>query len=383
MVVVESPLDGCFYGTITHDLEEFFVCLVPLMDDDGVVHYGLECDTALRELFRPYQKVVDLRLRHGEQTGQEIANDLERLLCRVEQDKAGSEISTIPVQFYECVLYGLDGVGWDKVVRISNDMRQIDFEVFDSGGRKHTLFVTLGCDFPRSTPKCFAKLPEPLDIADLVKGSDRPLETCVGLFSKKLEAYQDVWKVLDDIDQNTWVLDPQTPDPSVLYRRISVGQNCSIQVEVSIHSPFAVCECHFMGSERVVAPLRQRFNSKLIEWDKDVYLRENLGRLLGVEFPLKDTSVGVELVECGICYSFHLVTDTEQIPGQNGNKRQCMKKSGQLPDVLCENPKCARAYHPMCLQEWLQSLPSTRHTFDTMFGKCPYCNESIHVKSTR
>jgi hypothetical protein len=36
-----------------------------------------------------------------------------------------------------------------------------------------------------------------------------------------------------------------------------------------------------------------------------------------------------------------------------------------------------------CLVEWLRVLPSTRQSFGTLFGVCPYCSTQIVVKTTR
>jgi len=64
-------------------------------------------------------------------------------------------------------------------------------------------------------------------------------------------------------------------------------------------------------------------------------------------------------MECGICYAH--------------------KQNGLLPDKACE---CGRMYHTTCLLEWIQSLPNTKRSFDTLFGKCLYCTQPITVKTT-
>jgi hypothetical protein len=61
--------------------------------------------------------------------------------------------------------------------------------------------------------------------------------------------------------------------------------------------------------------------------------------------------------ECGICYTFKL--------------------NDELPDKVCEEPRCGRGFHPSCLAEWLHALPETRHSFGTLFGECPYCGTAI------
>lgn len=61
--------------------------------------------------------------------------------------------------------------------------------------------------------------------------------------------------------------------------------------------------------------------------------------------------------ECGVCYTFKL--------------------NDELPDKVCEEPRCGRGFHPSCLAEWLHALPETRHSFGTLFGECPYCGTGI------
>ena len=95
-----------------------------------------------------------------------------------------------------------------------------------------------------------------------------------------------------------------------------------------------------------------RNNQKLI--------RENLQTVLEIEFPSKQVKqLEEESFDCSICYTFRL--------------------GDQIPDRICDNAKCKRAYHTPCLYEWLRSA-STRQSFDTMFGNCPYCSEPITVK---
>ena len=45
----------------------------------------------------------------------------------------------------------------------------------------------------------------------------------------------------------------------------------------------------------------------------------------------------------------------------------------------CPNPKCARPYHGRCLREWLLSVSTSRQSFRTIFGDCPYCSQPITV----
>lgn len=63
---------------------------------------------------------------------------------------------------------------------------------------------------------------------------------------------------------------------------------------------------------------------------------------------------------CAICYSYRL--------------------DDAIPDRVCDNERCARPFHSMCLVEWLRSSADARTSFDTVFGACPYCSEAIFAK---
>ena len=48
-----------------------------------------------------------------------------------------------------------------------------------------------------------------------------------------------------------------------------------------------------------------------------------------------------------------------------------------LPDTSCES--CGQHFHAQCIGEWLQALPSSRRSFNVIFGNCPYCTAPISV----
>jgi E3 ubiquitin-protein ligase FANCL len=122
-----------------------------------------------------------------------------------------------------------------------------------------------------------------------------------------------------------------------------------------------------------VHQLRTALAKNAYKWKSEDFVRENIERILDIELPRRETTPSEVLaVECGICYTYGLtVEDDAAVKG---------KSREEIPDQLCPNAKCNRVYHLSCLTGWLQSLPSTRTSFDTIFGECPYCQESISVK---
>ena len=86
--------------------------------------------------------------------------------------------------------------------------------------------------------------------------------------------------------------------------------------------------------------------------------RVNLENVLRMQFPSKELRNDEDFaLECGICYSASL--------------------DGVVADRVCELEQCGRPFHNSCLFEWLQSNPSARQSFNTVFGQCPYCSQPI------
>ena len=65
--------------------------------------------------------------------------------------------------------------------------------------------------------------------------------------------------------------------------------------------------------------------------------------------------------ECGVCYAYDL--------------------EGEIPDRVCDEPRCGRAFHHGCLYEWMRGLPSVRQSFGTLFGECPYCGTAMTIRA--
>ncbi|ORY06328.1 hypothetical protein K493DRAFT_310656 [Basidiobolus meristosporus CBS 931.73] len=167
--------------------------------------------------------------------------------------------------------------------------------------------------------------------------------------------------MLDDLDQNTWVLEPEKPSRDIMMRRIALGNLCSLQVDLNPQDPHSIPQCQIFGAESAIAPIRKLMNENLRSWDPELTTRKNLERLLSIQFPSRHTATKNELnVECGICYSYRL--------------------DESIPDQLCTNDKCGQPFHNRCLYEWLRAVPSTRQSFNTLFGLCPYCNDTITTK---
>ena len=139
--------------------------------------------------------------------------------------------------------------------------------------------------------------------------------------------------------------------------------------------------------------MRAAFASGRLKWSNEKLVRENLENIFEKTFPTKPSAEGsanatIEL-ECGICYTY-AIKDTSMLAGAAGfgGGGNSMAGGGDtnsstlvFPEVHCDNSKCGRVYHHRCLVDWLKSLPSTRVSFHTLFGCCPYCQEPLCAKA--
>ena len=164
-------------------------------------------------------------------------------------------------------------------------------------------------------------------------------------------------------------MEPARPSRSDVVRRIALRKHCSVEITLKPHRPRDVCTCNFIGPENITGPLRHEFHTRQRSWDATVPVRMNLERILGQPFPSPSTSSKSDFsVECGVCYSYR-ITPAEGVDVDG--------VGALLPDTSCES--CGQHFHAQCIGEWLQALPSSRRSFNVIFGNCPYCTAPISV----
>lgn len=293
----------------------------------------------------------------------ELRDLLERAMAKEKQTVKRADGSLPPAKYYERVLSEISMIGWDNVVSMDQRMRSLDVEVCDKGKRKHVIGMMLPADYPTNGPRCVASLPLPFET---VWQKEMSLESIVKQFGREVDKFENFFTVTDDFDEHCWVLEPEHPTRRDAYRRLSLGKQCSMRVEIDARAPIkGFPECRFLGAESAIAPFRQRLNENIHQWDMSgkVLPRGNLERILQMQFPSRrEDEGGVEedmALECGICYTYRI--------------------EDRVPDVACDLEKCAKAYHKECLIEWFRALPDTRESFGTITGNCVYCEQPISV----
>ena len=216
-------------------------------------------------------------------------------------------------------------------------------------------------------------LPGPLTIdwssfASLTSHSSK-LQYVYEKFCESVHSYQAAMDEIDIIDTSCWVLEPECPTYTTLYRRISLGHHCSMSFTLDLQHPCQVPILYsLMGNTDVIKPLKKAMQNAREKWDAHTSVKSNIEHLFAMTLPSKEsaTRLKTELdedmsLDCAICYAYR-------------------SPSGDAPDLHCKHRLCGRPFHSTCLVEWLRSDSSTRQSYNTLFGLCPYCSEPITVK---
>jgi len=395
-----------FAGFLVTCRGDFFRLTLACAPDAGRVDpTSVAVDPALENLLGPFKASLLARARDACNLDAFMIelSDLAASALRAEaRDTSGlAPERAVPAAFYEMLIGELERVGWERLVDLDAEARRVTLQATDARGRRHELGLYLPPDFPQSPPELSADLPAPL--VPRPSGRTFSLAGVVRQWEAKLEEYQGHWTHLDDLDANTWILEPEVP-PEVqsqakgqaggaqaggqvprgaLHRRLAVAPHASALFQLDPSRPHALppTGLRFLGREATVAPLRARFNQAMTvqgTWDSsgDTTLRANLERCLGVTLPCPKRCLGAEdedghgfRAECAICYAYRL------------NPESADGAQGAIPETVCTNPKCSRSYHTLCLSEWLRALPSSSRSFETIFGQCPYCFVPISVRA--
>lgn len=337
-------------------------------------------------------------LQQSERIFQELLVLLQRTKDSIKQKPAASHTAWT-VEYAEELTKQLEELerdyGSDVVHDLSSDLSKVTLQYQDAAGRLHQLNIKLSpVSFPNGAPECMSELPMAWQPTNDTRDNSRPQKrfkvdpnnresgdkegdasrNCFlrlyGSFVQQVDKYQDFWNELDDLDANAWVLEPSTrPVPrSISERRIAITDEASVVIALDPNSPRArPTSVRWIGADtsKHRCGLDQYMTSQQSQlcWTSNSSVRENLERGLALKLPLPPCAgTGEALLECSICYS-------NDLPTEDGGS--------EFPDTVCDNLPCKRYYHETCLRDWLQSLPTSRKSFDRIIGTCPYCNEPI------
>ncbi|XP_049848335.1 E3 ubiquitin-protein ligase FANCL-like [Schistocerca gregaria] len=344
--------------------------LPPAPEDDGdptkCLHQAeMFCCRALSSLLAGSEDVIHERLLQSETLCQflvELRHIIEQILPRskLQPDFVSSQVPS--ANYYSRLLGELGGsqIGWKSVTSINSDLSAVQICLIDSKQRQHLLDINLDDNYPYTAPCCSIAVPD--SIVPKWIPNQSTLGDLVDEFRRHLTHFQQLWDILDDLDSNTCVIEPERPTRADIFRRIIIEKYVSIRIELNTINPTSVPICTFMGADASIRPLQNKLDAKIQEWDYKKSVRENLQNLLEIQFPKFQGTEKEDLqAACAMCYAFKL--------------------DGHIPDRVCDNPLCSRPYHSSCLFNWLSSLHSHRTTNNVLWGRCPYCDYKIFAQS--
>jgi E3 ubiquitin-protein ligase FANCL len=369
-LVPEDRNFSCFSGYLKIEREEFKVRLYGVKYEQSnliLKDAGIAVEPALERLLAGHQEMIKIRLAQSSSLSSflnELKDIIKRAMC--DNSIATSEFKSLPPPaYYTRLIEDIDTIGWQHVIEMSQDLRTIELQTQDTSGRKHTIRIICDATYPLQAPVCTVDAPEDFDLVWDPKKST--LQSILTQFEDFLMKFQEFWYILDDLDKKCCILEPQHPSRASGRRRLAIAKHVSIQIEVNPLQPRSICEINLFGNENTTMPLREKWSDKMFQWNEELTVRKNLQKILSITFPSPKTTKTEEFaIECGICYCYRL----ELLGGEKTI----------IPDRLCDNANCSRPFHEKCLFEWLKALPSARQSFNTVFGDCPYCRETIGAK---
>lgn len=267
------------------------------------------------------------------------------------------------------IIKEIEQIGWSRIADMNEDMTALCIRTEDSTGRSHVFDVAIPPSYPRSAPRVRVGVPGgALSSVHWLPGASS-LASVLQTVTRDVCKYEKLFEVLSDIDRNAWVLEPDAPTFEVTSRRIVLDRACSLLFDVNPLCPTApLGDTTFFGPAAQVAAHKAALHANAHLWDHRDGFVANLQRALGTALPRKEEAAAGDsgyLAECGVCYAYALDSGAG---------------AARVPDQACANPRCHRVYHHGCLLEWVQSVPTSRKSFGSIFGSCPYCCEPMSVK---
>nr|XP_054606625.1 E3 ubiquitin-protein ligase FANCL isoform X5 [Nothobranchius furzeri] len=279
LLVTENPLllplnkEKTAYDGFLCVQDRDFRIRVLLPSDLQLKRARLHCCWQLRHLLREYELIVRQRLQQSAQLSTFLL-ELKTIVEVCMKSRAGS-FAIPPPQYYSQLISEMETLGWDKIIFLDTNIQTLKLKAEDSSGRQHTLSIKLKSkqikysqywlteedhvtgstqnqenirvsQHPAEAPECSADLPVPLNLTWTPQSS---LELLHSQFLLLLESLAEFWDVLDEIDQKTWILEPEKPSRSDTVRRVAIGSNVSIRVEVDPRHPKMLPECCLLGAE--------------------------------------------------------------------------------------------------------------------------------------
>lgn len=247
---------------------------------------------------------------------------------------------------------------------ISTDLRKIVLCYKDQNNRKFSIYLQI---FYTKTYFIYKIIDKSIPSFEMENCSS--LITIYNSYTNLIESphMQTFFAVLDEIDANCWILDPEKPSYKETYRRIVLETNTSALLNIYENNAKGLPEIKIFGSHHRI----QYFTDKIVEnisnWEPDNNIIEELLKLFDIsEFPTKPLQISEDCLlndgECCICFALRL----ENI----------------LPDVVCSNTSCNQIFHQKCLFQWLSAINAESSVYE-IYGPCPNCEKEEYYASCK
>ncbi|XP_074143081.1 E3 ubiquitin-protein ligase FANCL isoform X1 [Sminthopsis crassicaudata] len=356
-LLLPQNLEKTIYeGFISAQGRDFHVRIL-LPEDLQLKNARILCSWQLKTILDGYHQILNQRLQYSSDL-MSFMMELKMILEVALKNKQELYAPPPPPHYYSCLVEEIETLGWDKLVYVDTSFSTIKLKAKDTSGREHLITLKLKTKYPTESPDCYVDLPLPFSVSWTPQSS---LTDIHSQFLTTLESLKAFWDVMDEIDQKTWILEPEKPTRSATMRRIVIGNNVSVNVDVDPRHPTMLPECFFLGADHVVKPLGIKLSKNIHMWDPENSLLQNLKNVLEIEFPVRGILEKSDFtMDCGICYAYRL--------------------DGAIPDQVCDNSQCGQPFHQTCLYEWLRGLMTSRQSFNIIFGECPYCSKPITLK---
>ncbi|CAG8582337.1 12858_t:CDS:2 [Funneliformis mosseae] len=336
-----ADVDGLSY-------KGFITVKIQLENIKSLKNAKLHGSPELKRLLFGHEKALKQRLEQCST----LTEFFESIMTSVKREPIPGE------SYYSTLLTELDGIGWDKLESLDPLLKILTLTLNDSSGRKHKISISLPFSYPQKPLTVRADLPPS---TSKIPNPTTSFNEVISFYLKEFEKFQEIWSMLDDIDANTWVLEPDKPKRCDISRRIALGNHCSLYVKLDELNPKKICDYTLFGAENFIAPLKTNLSKNFNNWNLSFTVRQNLEKILEIHFPSPETSSASDFnVACGICYSYRL--------------------DDVIPDQTCSNTKCGQPFHQVCLYEWLRAVPSTTQIYNRLRGDCPYYNYTYHKR---
>ncbi|GJQ85904.1 hypothetical protein Trydic_g21759 [Trypoxylus dichotomus] len=237
------------------------------------------------------------------------------------------------------------------IIQLDEQMRQHPMKIKVNYSNDGKLFKIVKCDLPQK------------DDENLFEEED----SLIILYEKFMTRVdcpklQMVFDILDEIDRNCWVIDPEKPCRRDLHRRIMLDMNLSIVITFNPSGMRDLPQIKFLGPHSAVKKYKEIVSRNFLNWNPNEDIFNELLKLLEIEsfMPKPTQSQDEELLvndgECCICFSLRL--------------------NDKMPDIVCPNSSCSQYFHSECLYQWLCSLNSRKFYYE-IYGQCPNCEKTI------